>query len=64
MHLRDHLKQPKAKARFAERSGLSAAYISDLVRDRRWPSREVWQRIVEATDGQVGPSDHLNPTAR
>lgn len=60
MNLRDwlHFKRKK-RIEFAVEVGVSAGYLSDLCNGRCWPSREVAQRILDATGGDVTPSDFL-----
>lgn len=62
MHLRSYLKSQKMRQKhFAPQIGIGQGYLSDICKDRKWPSRELWARIFEATDGQVTPTDHLFP---
>ena len=61
MHLDTYLKnKPRGEAsKLAIDSGVSNSQISMIRRDRFWPSRPTWQKIVRATGGQVTPNDHL-----
>lgn len=52
---RERMKQIDA----AHRLGLSQSYISDMVNDRCWPTREIFRRVWRLTDGEVTPNDFL-----
>jgi transcriptional regulator with XRE-family HTH domain len=60
MQLKNYLrKRGETKRQFADRSGLSEAMISLLSRGETWLSRETAQKIWEATEGKVTPTDFL-----
>jgi len=63
MHLREYLssKPRGAAAQLARDLRTPQSTIHGLTRDQFWPSRELWNRILGATAGQVTPNDHLNP---
>lgn len=62
MHLRSYLKERKLRQNaFAAKARISPSHVNELLKGKKWPSRESWQRIFEATDGQVTPNDHLFP---
>lgn len=62
MHLRSYLKERKLRQKhFAPLIGTSPSNLCDICKDRKWPSRELWARIYEVTNGQVTPTDHLFP---
>jgi DNA-binding transcriptional regulator YdaS (Cro superfamily) len=44
---------------FAARIGVQPSMITDYCEGRTWPSRDVMERIVAATDGAVTPNDFL-----
>lgn len=41
----------------AERLGLSQASISRIEAGEQWPDRKTVEKIMAATDGEVGPND-------
>ena len=41
----------------AKRLRTSQGYVSDLVIGRRWPNREMYERIYKLTEGRVTPND-------
>ena len=47
------------RVRFTEKIGVGPACVTALCNGRFWPRREIMRRIVEATEGAVGPSDFL-----
>ena len=46
--------------RFAEKIGVVPTYVTALCNGKSWPRREIMRRIVQATDGAVGPWNFLN----
>lgn len=61
MRLGIWLKQQRVtQMQFAETLGISRNYVSELGAGKKWPSREVAQRIREATRGMVSADDFLD----
>ena len=46
---------------FAERLGVSKGYLSQILSGKREPSRELIQRIDQATEGHVPPAVWFQP---
>lgn len=60
------LKDKKITQRaFAAEIGMSEPYVSQICADPPafWPSREVFVRIGEATEGAISPNDFLPEAA-
>lgn len=62
MKLDSYLEETGERAEdFAGRVRISVATCYRIMANTTWPSRDVWRRIREATDGRVLPSDHIEP---
>ena len=60
MKLHDWLAEhDKTAAWLAERTGLSASYLSRLIEGERSPSIETCAKIAEATGGAVTANDYM-----
>jgi transcriptional regulator with XRE-family HTH domain len=60
MKLADYLSAKNIKRTdFAGMVGVSQSYITQICQGQIWPGRDIALRIMEATDGQVGPNDFL-----
>lgn len=60
MKLSDWLKKEEISgAEFARRHSISEGMVSLLCRDETWLSREMAQKIFDATKGEVTPTDFL-----
>jgi transcriptional regulator with XRE-family HTH domain len=60
MKLADWIQQQgMLRTEFARQLGVSGGHVSDLCNHRNWPTREVFRRIWELTDGAVTPNDFL-----
>lgn len=58
MKLKEYLKTNKIKAKeFAEKIGVTPAYVTLIHQGKRWPRVDLMRRISEATDGQVTAND-------
>ncbi len=60
MKLIDYLKREKIRpVEFARQIGMSEGTISLLCHGKIWPKKGTAQKIVEATGGEVTPTDFL-----
>lgn len=52
------------RSEFARRIGCMPAYVTMLCNGRhnKWPGSRIAQRILQETQGAVGPQDFLPPT--
>ena len=58
MKLKEYLKINNIKAKdFAEKIGVTPAYVTLIHQGKRWPRVDLMRRITEATDGQVTAND-------
>lgn len=65
MNLREFLKaRSMSEADLGRALGVGQATVNRYIRGERIPRPEVMRRIVEVTDGQVGPADFYDLPAR
>lgn len=65
MKLAAYLKSKNvSKAEFARQTGISEGTISLLCADKVWLSKGKARKILEATDGEVTPTDFLAESAQ
>jgi 3,4-dihydroxy 2-butanone 4-phosphate synthase/GTP cyclohydrolase II len=61
MLLRDWLRRERVKRiDFAKRVGISPSYLTDLCSGVAWPGRDVADRVMQETGGEVTPVDFLD----
>lgn len=65
MNLREFLKaRSMSEADLGRALGVGQATVNRYIRGERIPRPEVMRRIVEVTDGQVGPADFYDLPVR
>ena len=52
-------REGRTRKSVAETLGVTAPYITHLCADVYWPGRDLVQRIMELTGGEVGPADFI-----
>lgn len=52
-------REGRTRTEIARCLDISGGHLTDLCNGRTWPGRDLAQRIVDLTCGEVGPADFL-----